>query len=159
MSKVNFFANAPETEANAGENSGAASANATVAASVNMTSPATSSFAEKLAAQLLKQTSKTEVIDKKIIIKDISPVVTKDGEIQDNRRRIIDTNGVTHWCFTNQLSSEKLAAGMPCTISYREKKVGDQVYINVLKVTAQLELLNAQQLAYLNNNPLVIPVL
>lgn len=119
------------------------------------TDAATPSFAEKLATQLEKQTSKTEVIDRKVVIKDISPVITKDGEVQENRRRIIDTNGVTHWCFANQLSSEKLAAGMPVVISYRQK--GE--YINVLRVTAELEKLNAQQLAYLSGNPIVIPAL
>lgn len=113
------------------------------------------SFADKLAAQLEKQTSKTQVIDKIITIKDISAVVTKQGEIQENRRRIIDTAGVTHWCFTNQLANEKLAAGMQCVISYREK--GE--YINVLRVTPVLEKLNAQQLAYLSGNPIVIPAM
>jgi uncharacterized metal-binding protein len=112
-------------------------------------------FASKLAAQLEKQTSKTVVIDKIVTIKDISPVITKQGELQENRRRIIDTAGVTHWCFTNQLASEKLAAGMQVVISYREK--GE--YINVLRVTPVLEKLNAQQLAYLSGNPIVIPAM
>lgn len=114
-----------------------------------------STFAAKLQLQLEKQTSKTPTIDKTVVIKDISPVVDKDGVVNENRTRIVDTNGVLHWCFTNQLASQKLAAGMKVVISYREK--GE--YINVLRVTPVLESLSAQQLAYLNNNPLVIPAL
>ena len=125
---------------------------ATVTDAVNA---ASSSFASKLAAQLEKQTSKTEVIDKFVTIKDISPVITKEGELQENRRRIIDTNNVTHWCFANQLASDRIAAGMKVVISYRQK--GE--YINVLRVTPQLESLNAQQLAYLSGNPIVIPAM
>jgi hypothetical protein len=128
---------------------------ANVAAPAVAENVSATSFAAKLAAQLEKQTSKVEVIDKIITIKDISAVVTKQGEIQENRRRIIDTNGVHHYCFTNQLASEKLAAGMKVVISFREK--GE--YINVLRVTPVLESLNAQQLAYLSGNPIVIPAM
>jgi len=124
-------------------------------ANTNVVATVASSFAAKLAAQLEKQTSKTEVIDKFVTIKDISPVITKEGELQENRRRIIDTNNVTHWCFANQLSSDRIAAGMKVVISYRQK--GE--YINVLRVTPQLESLNAQQLAYLSGNPIVIPAM
>jgi hypothetical protein len=116
-----------------------------------------STFASKLATQLEKQKSKTEVIDKLVTIKNVGPVVTKDGEVQENRLRIIDTTGTVHYCFKNQVqgNAEKLIAGMKATISYREK--GE--YINIVSVTPDVAGMNAQSLAYFSGNAIVIPAL